>query len=805
MNYLKSAWRNLGKNKTFSTINIAGLSIGLSCFFLIALYVFDELSYDKYNVQANNIYRVDNQIKVGDFQYNGAEAPSILGPAFAKDFPEIVRYVRFKNNGSVFIKKGLENVKEDKVVYADSTLFEIFSLPMIAGDPKTALKEPHSLVITESASYKYFNGGFAIGKTLLINGKNYYKITGIIKDIPRQSHFNFDFFMAMSELEESRNNVWVGPSCQTYLLLNSGSNVRILEERLNKSIKVYTAPVFKSALNMNPDEFAKSGNYMRCSLMPLTGIHLYSNVMDELGANSSVQYVYIFSAIAIFILLIACINFMNLSTARSSNRAKEVGVRKVLGSLKNNLILQFLTESFLVTFLSFIIAIIIATSALPLFNQVADKHIEPSLLLKPPSLLATFLIMVIVGLLAGSYPAFFLSSFRPIEVLKNNLSRNFKGSTLRNVLVVFQFSISIILTIGTVVIYNQLEYIHKKNIGFNKEQVLIIHNTNALNIQTIAFRNELLRIPDVKNATITGFLPVSGVRDEEAFSNSTHFDPKAFMMMEQWDVDENFISTMQMQIKSGRNFSADLPTDSSAIIINEKAAGFFGKGNPINKKLYKADDLPKGIFNPYTVIGVIHDFNFNSLHEKVAPLILRLQPDFGSIAVRLNTRDIFTRLTQIKSKWKSMVPLQAFNYSFLDEEFDKQYASEKRTANISMIFSVLAIFIACLGLFGLVTFAVEQRTKEIGIRKVLGAAITDIIHMLSKDFVKLIFISILISSPISWWIMNRWLQDFAYRINISWLVFAGAGLLTLMIALITTIFMTVRAALANPVNSLRME
>jgi putative ABC transport system permease protein len=588
-------------------------------------------------------------------------------------------------------------------------------------------------------------------------------------------------------------------------LLNSGSNVRILEERLNKSIKVYTAPVFKAALNMNPDEFAKSGNYMRCSLMPLTGIHLYSNVMDELGANSSVQYVYIFSAIAIFILLIACINFMNLSTARSSNRAKEVGVRKVLGSLKNNLILQFLTESFLVTFLSFIIAIIIATSALPLFNQVADKHIDPSLLLKPPVLSATFLIMVIVGLLAGSYPAFFLSSFQPIEVLKNNLSRNFKGSTLRNVLVVFQFSISIILTIGTVVIYIQLEYIHKKNIGFNKEQVLIIHNTNALNTQTIAFRNELLRIPDVKNATITGFLPVSGVRDEEAFSNSTHFDPKAFMMMEQWDVDENFISTMQMQIKSGRNFSAALPTDSSAIIINETAAGFFGKGNPINKKLYKADDLPKGIFNPYTVIGVIHDFNFNSLHEKVGPLILRLQPDFGSIAVRLNTRDIFTRLTQIKNKWKSMVPLQAFNYSFLDEEFDKQYASEKRTANISMIFSVLAIFIACLGLFGLVTFAVEQRTKEIGIRKVLGAAITDIIHMLSKDFVKLIFISILISSPISWWIMNRWLQDFAYRINISWLVFVGAGLLTLMIALITTIFMTVRAALANPVKCLRME
>ncbi|MEP7373283.1 MAG: ABC transporter permease [Chitinophagaceae bacterium] len=804
-NYFKTTWRNLQKNKTFSVVNIAGLSIGLSCFLLIALYVFDELSYDKYNVNATRIYRIDNQIKFGDFQYNGTETPGIMGPSFAKDYVQVEKYTRLKNNGGILIKKGTENLKEDKVIYADSSLFEVFSLPMIAGDPKRALIEPHSLVVTESTAKKYFNSTDIIGKILLINDNSNYKITGVIKDIPEQSHFNFDFFMAVSELDASRDNSWFTTNFQTYLLVKPGTDPFQMERRLNKTMRANTAPQFQDVLNMSQTEFEKSGNYMRCSLMPLTDIHLHSNLTGELGNNGSIQYIYIFSGIAIFILLIACVNFMNLSTAHSSNRAKEVGVRKVLGSLKNNLIAQFLSESFLISFLSFILAMGIVFLALPQFNQLSGKNISALLLLKPMILSGTLVLMILVGLIAGSYPAFFLSSFRPIEVLKGNLSRGFKGSTLRNVLVVFQFSVSIILMIGTVVIYKQLNYIRNKNLGFNKEQVLILQNAWALNTQAKAFRNELLQMRGVKNATITGFLPVNGLRSEQGFSINPQFNDKNFIIMQQWSVDENYIPTLQMQLKSGRNFSDQFQTDSGAVIINEAAANFLGKGDPINKKLYRIQNLKTGEMVPYTVIGVLNNFNFNSLRQQVTPLILTLQPDNGSIAVRINSSEIQGLLAQIKAKWEKLAPSQPFSYSFLDEEFNKQYRTEQRTGNISLIFSVLAILIACLGLFGLVTYAAEQRIKEIGIRKVLGAAIPDIISMLSKDFIKLILISVCIASPVAWWIMNNWLQDFAYRINISWWIFVATGLVALMIALITTVFQTIKAAIANPVKSLRTE
>jgi putative ABC transport system permease protein len=805
-NYFKTARRNLWKNKTFSVINIAGLSIGVSCFLLITLYVLDEISYDKYNKHANRIYRIDDQIKVGSFLYNGAQTPGIMGPSFAKDFQQVEQYVRLRNIGGIVIKKDQENIREDKVIYADSSLFEVFTLPMIAGDLKTALKEPHSLVITESTAKKYFNSTDAIGKILIINDKGNYKITGVIKDIPGQSHFNFDFFMPLSELEESRNNGWLNTICYTYILLKPGTDIYRLEKQFNKAMNAYEAPQFKPEMNMSQDEFEKAGNYTTCSLMPLTKIHLYSNKMEELATNGSIRYVYIFSAIAIFILLIACVNFMNLSTARSSNRAKEVGVRKVLGSLRNNLIAQFLAESFLISGLSFIIAIVVALLLLPLFNQLTDKHISASVLLRPFIFFGILLLSIIVGLVAGGYPAFFLSAFRPIAVLKGNISRGFKGSALRNALVVFQFSISIILMIGTVVIYNQLNYIRNKNIGFNKEQVLMLQNTYVLrNTEAKVFRDELLQMPGIKSATTTGYLPVSGARSDRAFVTSPTFDGKNFILMQQWPVDENYIPTLQIQLQNGRNFSAQFPTDSAAVVINEAAAKFLGSGDPINKKMYRLDDAATGKLIAYTVIGVIKNFNFNSLHEQVAPLVFNLQEDNGSMALRISTGDIPGLISKIKIKWKAMAPAQPFSYSFLDDEFTRQYNADQRTGNISMVFSILAILIACLGLFGLVTYAAEQRTKEIGIRKILGAAIPDIIGLLSKDFVKLIVIAVCIASPFAWWMMNRWLQDFAYRINIEWWIFAATGLLVLLIALITALFQTIKAALMNPVKSLKSE
>ncbi len=804
-NYFKIAWRNLRKNKVFSIINITGLSVGVSSFLLITLYVLDELNYDRYNVHANQVYRIDNHIKFGDFSYNGAQTPAIIGPVFEKDYPQIQQYVRFKNYGGFVIKKGSENLKEDKGVYADSTVFDVFTLPMIEGDPKTALVEPHSLVINESTAIKYFSTTNVVGQTLVINENNNYKITGVIKDIPRQSHFNFDFFFSMKENDQSRDNGWFNHNFQTYLRVKPGTDVGLLEEKLNKTLITGATPQIKGMLNMNKDEFVKGGNSLHISLRELTNIHLHSNISDELGINGSIQYVYIFSSIAIFILLIACVNFMNLSTARSSKRAKEVGVRKVLGSVRKNLMIQFLVESVFISLLSFLLAIAVVLLVLPLFNEIADKNISYMLLLSPLMMSGVLLLMIVVGLIAGSYPAFFLSSFRPIEVLKGNLSSGFKGAFIRNSLVVFQFSISIVLMIGTVVIFNQLNYIRNKNLGFNKDQVLVLQNTSALNTQAKAFRNELLQIRGVENATITRFLPVSGNRGEGGFVTSLVYDGKNFTIMQQWAVDENYIPTLQIHLESGRNFSEQFPSDSDAVIINEAAAKILGNGIAINKKIYEIKNIKTGELLAVNVIGVISDFNFNSLHEKVTPLVLKLHPDNGSIAVRINTSDISGLLEQIKTKWTMMAPSQPFSYFFLDEEFNNQYKADQRTGTISMIFSILAILIACLGLFGLVTYAAEQRVKEIGIRKVLGADIPDIMNMLSKVFIKLILISICIASPFAWWLMNNWLQDFAYRIDISWWIFVLAAVTALVIALATISFQAIKAAIANPVESLRTE
>ncbi len=802
-NYFKTAWRSLRKNKTFSILNIAGLSIGLACSLLIALYVLDELSYDRFNTQVDHIYRIDEQVKFGDFNYHGAWVPAVMGPTFARDFNQIENYTRIKSSSGVVIRKGSENILEERVAYADSSLFDVFTFAMIAGNKKTALKEPNSLVITESAARKYFNSLDILGKTVLADGNNY-KITGVIKDIPRQSHFNYDLFMSISKLDARLNPSWINYNFTTYLLLKPGTDIRKFEKRMNTAFERYLSPQFKTDLNTNVDDFKKAGNFIRCSLIPLTDIHLYSHLANELGINGSIQYVYIFSAIAIFILLLACINFMNLSTASSANRAKEVGVRKVLGGLKNNLIAQFLTESLVACFLSFVIAIAVAALFLPLFNQLAGKEIPVSVLFSPSIISGILLLLILVSLISGSYPAFFLSSFQPIKVLKGSLSTGFKGSALRNTLVVLQFTISVILMIGTLVIYNQLQYIRNKDLGFNKEQVLLLQNSSALNNNSKAFTNELLKLPGVKNVTSSGFLPVTGSRTEQGFMTVPQFNGKNFTLMENWPVDVSYLPTFQIRLKTGRNFSAQFPTDSTAVIINETAAKLYGSADPLNKKIYMLTDL-KGAFVAYNIIGVIKDFNFNSLRDQVAPMVLNLQQDNRGMAVRISTQDIPGLLNEIKARWNSMVSTQPFSYIFLDEEFNKQYSADQRTGKIFLVFSILAILIACLGLFGLVTFAAEQRVKEIGIRKVLGARITNIFELLSKDFIKLLLLSICIASPIAWWAMNKWLQDFAYRISISWWIFASVGIICLLIALVTISFQAIKAAVENPVNSLRSE
>ncbi|MDB5063050.1 MAG: cell division protein FtsX, partial [Mucilaginibacter sp.] len=587
-NYIKTAFRSLYKNKGFTAINILGLALGLSTCLLIVLYVVDELSYDRYNTKANRIYRVNEDLKLGENNVQYAVCMPPLAKTLIAEYPYVEDAVRMRNAGSFHVKKDNSNILENKMVYADPSLFNVFTLPMINGDPKTALAEPSSVVITETIAKKYFNSTNVVGKTMLFNDNQNYMITGVIKDVPKNSHFNLDFFLSMSTLPDSRSNEWLRSDFNTYVLLKNGADHKKLEASFPAFLQKFSGSQMQSDLGMSIAAFEKSGSFFRLNLTALTDIHLKSHRTGELGANSTSQYVYIFSAIALFILLIACVNFMNLSTARSSNRAREVGVRKVLGSSRKYLIFQFLSESIMVTFFATAIAIIVAIALLPLFNQLAGKDIAVTTQSLVWLIPASLIIVVVIGSLAGSYPAFFLSAFQPIDVLKGKLSAGFKGGGLRSLLVVFQFAISVFLIIGTLVIYNQLNFIQTKNLGYNRNQVLVIQNAFELNNQAKVFKQEVKQLPGVTNATMTGFLPTSGDRSTAIYFKDATLDQKKSIFPQNWEVDVDWIPTLDIKMASGRNFSKEMLTDSSAVIINEAAAKFLGYKDAVNKILYKS-------------------------------------------------------------------------------------------------------------------------------------------------------------------------------------------------------------------------
>jgi putative ABC transport system permease protein len=807
-NYFKTAIRNLYKNKGFSAINIIGLACGLATCLLIILYVADELNYDHYNKKLSQIYRVDADIQFGGHHFDLASSPDPLGAALKSNFPQVKQYVRLRDHGGFLVKKGNQNIQEDRVILSDSTLFDVFTLPMLAGDVHTALVNPNSVVLTESMAKKYFpktETTDVVGKTLTVNDTSLYKITGVVKDLPKESHFHYDFFVSIyGQLSPYEINQWTSNNFNTYIVLDKNANSKKFASQLDDFVMKYVEPLFKT-MNITKEEFKKQGNYLHYNLIPLSRIHLYSHKDSELEANGNIQYVYIFSVIAFFILLIACVNFMNLSTARSSGRAKEVGVRKVLGSLRKNLITQFLTESMLISFISMILALAIAALLLPYFNTLSGKELTTQAFFSSWLLPSLLLLVIIVGLLAGIYPAFYLSSFKPVAVLKGKIAAGFKTGWLRSGLVVFQFAISIFLIIGTLVIYSQLNYIHNKNIGYDRGHVLIIKNTDALGNEAKVFKDEVLKLSGVQNATMTGFLPTAGWRSDSPLFPTPTTDTKNAISTQIWRIDENYIPTLGMKMEQGRNFSKDFPTDSSGIIINEAFAKLIGFRDAVNKPLYYMNNFPSTDFTKYHVIGVVRDFNFNSLHDVVTPLVFLLQPQNGSIAFSVNTANIGNLISSIQQIYKRAAPGQPFRYSFMDADFNKTYQAEQKMVGLSITFSILAILIACLGLFGLITYAATQRTKEIGIRKVLGASISNVVTMLSKDFLKLVLIAALIAFPVGWWAMNKWLQSFAYRIHVSWWIFLIAGITAILIALITVSFQAIKAAVANPVESLRTE
>lgn len=807
-NYLKIGWRNVVKNPTFSIINIAGLAVGLACFILIAMYVMDEISYDRYNTKADRIYRINSDIRFGGTNLKLAVCSDPMGATLKKDYPQVEQYTRiYASSGSKLIKKGDVFINEDRVAHADSTFFDVFTLPAVYGNTQTALNEPNTVVITESSAKKYFSTVDAVGKTIETNDNKstIYKITAVIKDVPRNSHFNFDFIFSMDNVEYGFGN-YLSHNFQTYIVLKQETDYKAFERNFPQVIDKYILPQAKQFMQINSmEEFEKTGNRLAYSLMPLTDIHLKSERFPELGVNGSIQYVYIFSAVAIFILLLACVNFMNLATARSANRAKEVGIRKVLGTEKKSLISQFLTESTLMVFIGLLLAVVLVWMFVGYFNDISGKSLSIATLFQPGYLLFLLLLPIVVGGMAGVYPAFFLSSFKPIAVLKGKMNKGFSRNYFRSSLVVFQFFTSIVLIIGTIVVFRQLSYIQNKKIGFNKDQVLVINGTGALGNNTEAFKNEVDKLSGVKASSFAGYLPVSNSsRSDNTFSTEAVMNEKNGFNMQVWNIDYDYIPVMGMEMLKGRNFSPDFGGDSSGLIINEATAKVIGYNDPIGKKLYSSDGNP-GNNIVYTIVGVVKNFNFESLRQNISPLCFRLGYNKWATAFKVSATDIQPLIKNIESKWKSMAPGMPFSYQFLDEAFDNMYRAEQRVGKVALSFAILAIFIACLGLFGLATYMAEQRTKEIGVRKVLGASVSNIVTMLSKDFAKLVLIAAVIAFPVAWWAMNKWLQDFAYRINIGWWIFIAAGVVTFLIALCTVIFQAVKAAVANPVKSLRTE
>ena len=798
-NYIKIAIRNLLKQKSFTFINVIGLAVGMTCFVLIFLYVRFELSYDDSHEKADQIYRVAIERIYPDKVRLWGRTAFPIAQAFQEEYEEILQGTRLlANNNTIVITYGEKNIEENRVMFADPNFFEVFTIPLIQGDPKTALSQQNSAVVTQETARKFFGQENARGKMITI-GNAAYMITGVTENMPENSHFHYDFLLSLITLPIYNGQEWINNwGAFTYILLQEGCDVQALETKFSNMVRKYMAPEIEDEVKTSFDDFLASGNGYRYFLQPLRDIHLKSRLDQEIEANGNSTYVYLFSAISVFVLLIACINFMNLSTARSTNREKEVGVRKTLGSARKQLITQFLLESTLLSSLALVISLLFVWLSLPVFNNISGQQLEINYFGDTLILPGLIGLTLLVGLLAGSYPAFFLSSFQPVTVLKRGRSRGSGNSLFRNGLVIFQFTISIILVIGTLVVSRQILYMLSKELGFNKEQVVVIKDAYLLNQQVRAFKQELMTSANVISVSSSFNFPGA------AFDGNVHkpegtSDDRA-VSLSVMVADYDFVKTMDMEIIAGRSFSEEYATDPNAYILNETAVKLLGLTDPVGSRITDNDRM-------YTVVGVLKNFHFKSLHHEISPVVYVGNPGdrAGFVSVRIQPENISGTLSFLEQKWDEFTGGQPYNYSFLDDDLAAQYDAEQKTRQLSGIFSLLAVLIGCLGLFGLAAFTAEQRTKEIGIRKVLGASVPKIVILLVKDFIKLVGIAIIIGSPVAYFLMSRWLENFAYNTVIRVDSFLLAGALALGIALLTVSYQAIRAAIAEPVDSLRNE
>lgn len=816
-NYLLIAIRSLTKHRFYSLINVIGLATGIAACLVIMLFIQSETGYDRHFKNSERIYRVNGEIKFGGNHYKLAVTSAPFADAAVHTFPEIETAVRFRSRGSYLVKRleTDENIKENDVIWTDSTFFKVFSIPLLEGDPAKTLTEPGAIAISKKMADKYFPQGNALGQPMILDNRFNVKVTAVFQDIPANSHFHFDILIAMAGLDEAQQGNFLSNNFNTYFLLRPGADTKALEAKFPSFIEQHIGPQASSVLgnDFTIEKFEAGGNLWRYTLMPVTDIHLHSDLTAELGPNGDITYVYLFAAIALFILTIACINFMNLSTARSANRAKEVGVRKVMGSLRSHLVRQFLLESVLVSIGAFAFALVFAWVFIPVFNSISQK--ELSLPLHEPlfyGMLAAG--SVAIGVLAGLYPSFFLSAFKPASVLKGNVALGMRSGWIRSSLVIFQFVISIFLVIATITVNRQLNYIQNKKIGFRKDQVLLVKDAYALEKNLQAFKDDVLKNNFIKSGSISGYIPVSGGwrSDNTYWPQGVDPDENNMVGLQTWDVDYDYVKTMGMKIIEGRDFSADFLSDSSGVIVNQAALRHFNyETDPIGKKISTFDkNLPDGSpdrnsLRSWTIIGVVEDFHFESLKQNISPLALMLVKNNGTVIFRFEAANSQDVISTVEKTWKALAPGQPFQYSFLDEDFGRMYMTEQRLGKTFAVFASLAIIIACLGLFALTSFTAEQRTKEIGIRKVLGASVSSIVVLLSKEFGKLILIAFVLAAPLAWYAINWWLKSYTYKVEIGILVYALSGLFAFGVAWITMSYQSIRAARNNPVTSLRSE
>ena len=804
-NYLKVALRNFLGRPGFSLINVLGLAVGVACCLLILLFVRDEMSFDRHNERLDRMYRAGLSAFVNNNAIEGAVTSAPMAKGLVDEIPEVEAAVRVRNFGFPVFRYGDKVFSEERVFWVDNSFFGIFTVPFVAGDPRTALEKPLTIVLTRTTARKYFGQESALGKVLNADGRRDYVVTGVVEDSPRNSHFHYDFLASVETYPDSRSPVWINNNYHTYFLLRKGAKAETVAAKLPGLVRKHVGPQVQAAIGVSLDQFIASGGRYDFFIQPVKDIHLRSHYDHELEPNGDIAYVYIFSIVALGILAVAVVNFVNLATARSARRAREVGVRKTLGSPRAQLVRQFLLESVLMAFLAVLLALLLVQILLPVFNRMTGKGLAMPYAENPATSPALLALVLVVGVLAGIYPALFLASFDPATVLKTEMAGKSRKSHLRNALVVFQFTVSIVLVIGTFVVRRQLDYVRTRNLGFNKEQVVVVEKVDDIGNQIRAFKQELLANPRILSASNTGRLigddfGSSVFRLAGAAGEENH-------LLWTCQTDEGFVKTYQIEMAAGRYFEAGRPTDAQAVVINETAARTLGVTDPAGRQIVAVGPTPAQS-QTLTIIGVMKDFHFQSLHTEIRPLIIGYfgARGFGRfLSVRVRPENIRETIAFMDRTWRGFARNQAFEYRFFDDHFARLYQADERTGRVFLAFSVLAVFVAGLGLFGLSAFVAEQRTKEIGIRKTLGATVTEVSLLLAGQFTKWVLAANLVAWPLGYYFMHRWLQKFAYRAALTPWPFLLTSLFVFAFALLTVSYQTVKAATADPVKSLKYE